>query len=185
MQVADAQSEVRRVFMGGFPGQLVSALLWFASAALSTWMSTRIGIVVLVAGGFFIFPTTVLLLRAMGRPSGLSRTNPLGQLAMQVAFTLPFNLPLVAAATLHRRDWFYPALMIVLGSHYLPFAFLYGMREFFGLGLVLILAGWALGAYVPAPYAAGAWFTGALLFGFAFLGRAIAMRGERTAAIGG
>ncbi len=38
------------------------------------------------------------------------------------------TLPLVAAATLYRLGWFYPAFMIVLGAHYFPFAFLYGLR---------------------------------------------------------
>jgi len=47
-------------------------------------------------------------------------------LAMQVAFVLPLSLPLVFAATAYRQNWFYPAFMIALGSHYLPFIFLYG-----------------------------------------------------------
>ena len=32
MLISDAQSEVRTVYLGGFVGQLVSALIWFASA---------------------------------------------------------------------------------------------------------------------------------------------------------
>ena len=52
MQIADAQHEVRHVFLGGFVGQLVSSLLWTASAALATWSTPRLAITVLVIGGF-------------------------------------------------------------------------------------------------------------------------------------
>jgi hypothetical protein len=38
MTVADAQREVRTVFLGGSVGQLVSAAIWLLSAGLSTWV---------------------------------------------------------------------------------------------------------------------------------------------------
>ncbi len=176
MHVEDAQNEVRAVFMGGFPGQLVSGILWLLSAAMSTWLSIRAGIIVLVVGGMFIFPGTLLLLRVMGRPTSLSRANPLGQLGMLIAFTIPLNLPLVGAATLHRLHWFYPACMIVVGTHYLPFRFLYGMWEFLVLAAALVLGGLALGLYVPGPFAAGGWLTGCALVLFALVGGSVARR---------
>ena len=98
MHVADAQRDVRSTFLGGFAGQLVSAALWFASAALGTWGTPRQAILMLVLGGFFIFPLTGLSLRVTGHGARLQRENPLNQLAMQVAFTLPLTLPLVGAA---------------------------------------------------------------------------------------
>src|SRR2546427_8722478 len=130
MDVAEAQREVRWVFIGGFIGQAVSSGLWFLSAALATWASPRRAIVLLVLGGAVIFPATQLILRLMGRHASLSSGNPMGQLAMQVAFTIPVNLFVVAGATLYRLNWFYPACMIVVGAHYLPFVFLYGMSQF-------------------------------------------------------
>jgi len=57
----------------------------------------------------------------MGRPFALPKDHPMNALGMQIAFALPLNLPLVGAAALYRPNWFYPAIMIVLGSHYLPF----------------------------------------------------------------
>jgi len=77
----------------------------------------------------------------MGRPAGLPKGHPMNALGMQVAFTLPFNLLLVGAATMYRLNWFYPAVMITLGSHYLPFIFQYGMWEFGVLAGILIGAG--------------------------------------------
>ncbi len=94
---------------------------------------------------------------------------------------LPLSLPVVGAAALYRLDWFYPAFMVVLGAHYLPFVFLYGMRLFFALAGVLWLAGLALGLWVSLPFSAGAWLTGVVLLLFAWLGRRVALREEAIA----
>ncbi|HEX8408827.1 MAG TPA: hypothetical protein VF883_08180 [Thermoanaerobaculia bacterium] len=40
MQTHEAQLEVRAVYLGGFPGQLVSGLVWLAATAAGTWLST-------------------------------------------------------------------------------------------------------------------------------------------------
>ena len=174
MQITEAQREVRTVFIGGFVGQAVSSGLWLASAAAATWGPPRRGIVILALGGAFIFPLTQAILRLMGRRASLSPYNPMGQLAMQVAFTVPFNLLVVAGATLYRLNWFYPACMIVVGSHYLPFVFLYGMWQFWILGGLLVAGGFLIGLYVPASFILGGWLTGAILLVFAFVGRRVA-----------
>jgi len=169
-----AQRDVRSTFLGGFAGQLVSGVLWLASAALGTWGTRRSAILALVVGGVFIFPLTQLVLRAMGRRAALEPGNPLGQLARQVAFTVPLSLPLVAAATLYRPNWFYPSFMLVIGTHYLPFMFLYGMNMFGVLAGVLIAGAVLIGLYASASFALGGWVTGAVLVMFAFIGRALA-----------
>src|SRR5690349_11758177 len=108
MLVQDAQREVRTVFLGGFWGQLVSSAIWLASAALGIWATPRAAISALVAGGFFIFPITQLLLRLTGGPAALSKDNPLGNLGMQIAFTLPMTMLLLVPVTAFRLNWFYP-----------------------------------------------------------------------------
>jgi hypothetical protein len=145
-----------------------------ASAALATVSTPRTAIVVLAVGGTFIFPLTLLVLKAMGGRTSLSPENPLAGLARQIAFTVPISLPLVGAATLHRLGWFYPAFMIVVGAHYLPFWFLYGMWQFAALGAALCGGALLLGLYVPEPWSLGGWITGLALLAFAFLGRAVA-----------
>jgi hypothetical protein len=181
MLVRDAQRDVRSVFLGGFAGQLVSGALWLLSAALGTWGSHRQAILVLVVGGVFIFPLTQLVLRAMRHAAALPAGHPFNALAMQVAFTLPLGLPLVGAAALHRIGWFYPAFMILLGAHYLPFVFLYGMRQFAVLCGLLVTLGLVLGLYLPGPFSLGGWLTGGILLVFAFIGRATVLA-EETAA---
>ena len=100
MTVEEAQREGRRIFRNGAVGQIVAAVVWLSSAALGTWGTQRQAILALVIGGFFIFPVTQLLLWLSGRPSKLSPENPLGYLAMQVAFIVPFMLPVAGWAAL-------------------------------------------------------------------------------------
>lgn len=174
MDIAHAQRDVRTVFLGGFAGQLVSGVIWFASAAAATWGSPKLGILVLLVGGFFIFPLTQLVLKLMRRPATLPKHHPMNALGMQVAFIVPFTVPVVLAATLHRLNWFYPACMVIVGAHYLPFIFMYGMWQFGVLAAALIAVGWGLGFYTPSAFSAGGWLTAAVLVVFAFVGRAVA-----------
>ena len=170
MEVRDAQRDVRFAFMGGAVGQTVAGVLWLGSAALGTWRDYASAMLLLFIGGFFIFPLTRLGLWFLGRRGKMHPDNPFAELGWQVPIVLPLCLPLVGAATLHRTEWFYPAFMIALGAHYLPFAFLYGMRMFIPLAGVLVLAGFIVGRYEIGGFALGAWMTGPLLIGFGLLG---------------
>lgn len=180
MKVLEAQREMRVAFLGGFAGQLVSGLIWLVAAALGTWWQPAIGMLWLFFGCFFIFPLTQLVIRLMGRPGKVSAENGLWPLGSQVAFTVPLNFLLVGAATLFRETWFLPAAMIVVGSHYLPFITLYGMKLFGILAALLILAGAALALYGPQIFSLGGWITGFVLIMFAFLGRQVVLREEQS-----
>ncbi|HET9867611.1 MAG TPA: hypothetical protein VFQ06_10000 [Nitrospira sp.] len=180
MLIADAQREIRQAYIGGFMGQLVSGILWLVTATLATWGSSRAAILFVIVGGVFIFPLTRLGLAAIGDRVVITPGNPLNALAMQVAFTLPLSLPVVGAAALYRLDWFFPAFMIILGAHYLPFVFLYGMRIFAVLCALLVSAGLGLALYAPPSFALGAWITGGVLLAFAFAGRRVALREARA-----
>jgi hypothetical protein len=176
--IVDAQRDVRTVFLVGFAGHLVSSGVWFLSAATAAWRSPIAAMEVLVIAGIFIFPITQLLLRLMARPSSLPKGHPMNALAMQVAFVLPLSLPLVFAATAYRQNWFYPAFMIALGAHYLPFIFLYGMWQFGLLAALLMGSGMAIGLYFPASFSLGGWTAALTLFVFAFVGRSAALSGK-------
>ena len=172
MDVQDAQREVRTVFVGGFWGQLVSSVIWLASAALAVWVSPRVAIIALVVGGFFIFPVTQLLLRLTGGRATLSSDNALWNLGWQVAFTLPLSMLLLVPVANFRLNWFYPALMILLGAHYLPFVFMYGMRMFIALCAILVGGGVVIALHFAGSFSLGGWICGLVLFIFAWLGRA-------------
>lgn len=173
MLITEAQKENSVVFVGGFWGQLVSSAVWLASAALGTWVSPRAAILELVLCGFLIFPAVLLLLRLSGQPTSLSSGNPMGQLGMQIAFTLPMTMLLLAPVSAFRLNWFFPAFMVLLGAHYLPFTFLYGMRMFIPLCAILVGGGVVIAEFCSASFCAGGWVTGLTLFIFAWIGRAL------------
>jgi hypothetical protein len=173
---------MRTRFVGGFYGQLVSGVLWLASASLAVWSSPRAAIATLVLGGCFIFPLTELFVRLGGERAVISATNSFRYLGMQVAFALPFSMPLLLPVGLYRLNWFYPGLMILLGAHYLPFVTLYGMRMFAVLAALLVGGGVAIAMYWSGSFSLGAWFTGATLLVFAGIGKATAEREWRARA---
>lgn len=174
MHIEDAQRETRSVFIGGFWGQIVSSIIWLASAAVGTWVSPKASILTAVISGFFIFPLTQTMLRLSGRPARVSKGNPFHFLGMQVAFVLPFSMLLLIPVGQYDLNLFYPALMILLGAHYLPFATLYGMRMFLFLAGILIVAGVVVAHWFSQTFSLGAWIAGLALFVFAWIGRSIA-----------
>ena len=180
MDIQDAQREVRSVYVGGFWGQLVSSVIWLVSAALGMWVTPKASILAVVIGGFFIFPVTQMMLRLSGRPARVSKGNSFHFLGMQIAFVLPLSMLLLVPVGLYHLNWFFPALMILVGAHYLPFATLYGMRIFLLLAGILIAAGVVVAQYFSATFSLGAWVAGLALFVFAWIGRSIAT-GEASA----
>ena len=183
MNIIDAQRENRFRFSGGFYGQAVSGLLWLVSASFATWGSPRAAILVTVIGGFFIFPITELLVRTVGTRSKLDRGNPMPQLGMQVAFVLPFSMPLLLPVGQYELNLFYPALMILVGAHYLPFVFLYGMRMFAVLAAFLLGGGIIIAMYLSSSFSLGAWYAGIVLLIFAVVGKVLVdMERERYTA---
>jgi hypothetical protein len=180
--IEHAQWEMRTRYVGGFYGQLVSGLLWLVSAGLAEWSTPRAAIVAVVGGGVFIFPVTELLLRAAGPRASLSPANTLRNLGMQVAFVLPLSMPLLVPVGLYRLTWFYPGMTVLLGAHYLPFAFLYGMRMYLVLAALLIGGGLMIAMDASGSFSLGAWYTGSILVVFAGIGRALAEREYRSGA---
>jgi uncharacterized protein DUF7010 len=179
MLISDAQMEMRRVYLGGLIGNIIAAVLWLSSAGVAAWYSKNAAIALLVGGGFFIYPILSLVLRLLGKPSAVSSTNPFRFLAMQVAFVLPLSMPLVAPVVAYRATWFYPAMMVLVGAHYLPFATLYGMRSFLVLAALLIASGMAIALYVPGNFSLGGWVAGVLLLIFGVVGY-VEMRHSRA-----
>ena len=174
MTVQDAEREMRLVYMGGFYGQLVSSVIWLVSGAFGTWVSPKASILTVVIGRFFIFPLTHVLLRLSPRGGSVSNENPFTSVGMQVTFVLPFSMLLLVPVGLYRLNWFFPALMILVGAHYLPFATLYGMRMFLLLAGILIAAGVMIAIYFAATFRLGLWTGGLALSDFAWIGRSIA-----------
>lgn len=175
----DDQIEMRTAFLGGFAGQLVSGLIWLIASIVSVSISKQVGMITLYFGCMGIFPLTQLVLKLMGRKASVSKENRLWHLGSQIAFTVPINFILVGAIILYQPDWFFPAAMIIVGSHYLPFITLYGMKMFGILAAILVSAGLMIGMYAPAIFSLGGWITASVLIIFAFIGKWLVRQEEK------
>src|SRR6056297_58289 len=170
---------MRMKFLGGFAGQLDSGMIWLIASAISVLINEKYGMAVLFFGSMGIFPLTQLVLKLMGRSTKINEYNGLWALGSQIAFTVPINFLLVGAIILYNPVWFFPATMIIVGTHYLPFITLYGMKMFGILSAMLILISIALALYGPPIFSLGGWLTGLILILFAFIGRSIVLREEK------
>lgn len=184
MNIKNCQSEMRAAFQGGFAGQLVSGLIWLSAAAASTWLRPSYGMALLFFGSMLIFPLTQGMLRLIGKKGKVSTDNKLWGLGTQTAFTVPINFLLVGAATLYHENWFFPASLIVVGAHYLPFITLYGMKMFAALAFVMVSTGVGLGFFGYDVFDTGGWVGAVTLFVFSFIGRQIAIREEKGLDLG-
>ena len=88
---------------------------------------------------------------------------------MQIAFTVPLGMLVALVAAGNREGLFFPASVIIVGAHYLPFTYLYGMRLFAVLGSVLVASGITLALRLPNSFSLGARVTAGILTAFAFL----------------
>ena len=151
MEFSRAQADVRAGYCSGGTGILASALAWSAAAA-TVWLASPMqGVWALLIGGALIHPVGLLLCRLLGASGRHARGNPLGLLAGASTFWLIFSLPLAYGLALQRVEWFFPAMLLVIGGRYLVFATLYGLRLYWALGLALAGAGVVLGVMLAPP----------------------------------
>lgn len=81
MIVGDAQRDLRRAFVGGGPGVFVSALVWFAAAAVEHSQGIAPAFVMLFFGGMLIFPLSAMACRLLFRRAKEAPDNPVGAVA--------------------------------------------------------------------------------------------------------
>lgn len=151
MDVSAAQYDMRRGYFSGGPGILASSLAWFAATYAAWRLSPEQSVWVLFIGGMLIHPVGVLISKLVGASGTFSKGNPLGGLAFAGTLWLIFSLPLAYVASLQRIEWFFPAMLLIIGGRYLTFGTLFGMRFYWVLGLALAGAGFLLGRAAAAP----------------------------------
>ncbi|HEY3476708.1 MAG TPA: hypothetical protein VGK56_18970 [Anaerolineales bacterium] len=169
MDIKSAQQDVRTAYLRGSVAQAIMGMFWLGSAALGTWVSVYFAILMMVLAIALTFPLTLVTLHILGRPMGLPGSHPMNQLIFQIALIIPLSLFLIAPISLYNLNWFFPALMFVMGTHYILFIFLYGMWEFGVLAIILLIGGIAIGVIFPDAFPPGGWFTGIVLMLFALL----------------
>lgn len=158
-EISQVQSDMRVGYRSGGPGVLTSSIAWLCAGLVTLHVSPERGMWALFIGGMLIHPVSVLFCRLLGSTGSHSRNNPLGSLAWASTLWLIFSLPLAYGVALHRIDWFFPSMLMVIGGRYLVFASLFGMRLYWPLGLSLAVAAYLLVRTAASPVASA--FVGA------------------------
>jgi hypothetical protein len=166
--IAGAQREMRLAYYGGAPGMLTSATVWLIAGIVSLVASPERAIWALFIGGMFIHPVSVLLTKALGRAGKHSANNPLGSLALATTFWMILMMPLAYGASRLHIEWFFPAMLFIIGGRYLTFSTVFGARTYWFCGGTLALAGLVLGRLSASP-AFGAFSGAAIEAGFAVI----------------
>lgn len=154
MTVTQAQNEMRLAYASGATGALASGLIWLLSGAVALLLTPERAVITLFIGGMFIFPLSVLMSKTLGRAGKHSPENPLGHLALESTFFMLACLPLAYVVFLYRSDWFFPAMMFIIGGRYFSFQTIYGTRLYWLLAAVLLVAAVVLLSLEAAPVSA-------------------------------
>lgn len=152
---------MRRAYLSGAPGVLVSGLVWLVAGIVAALHSERVAVLALLFGGAAIHPLAVVLTKLLGRSGKHSTGNALGGLAAEGTFWLLAGCAIAYGMHVVRVEWFFPAMLLVIGGRYLTFQTLYGLRAYWVCGAALCVAGLVL-ALARAPAVTGA-FVGACI----------------------
>lgn len=157
----DFQSDMRKGYGNGSIGIFVSGIIWIISSLIVNSYSPTKGIWALIIGGMFIFPLGTLIGKLMGVSGQHNKNNPLGKLAMEGTLWMIVCIPLAYGLSLVKVEWFFQGMLMIIGGRYLTFASIYGIRIYWLLGAVLILAAYALFTMHADVFASA--FTGGLI----------------------
>lgn len=152
MGVDEAQRELRRAYVGGGPGVVVSGLLWVGAAIVQHGKGVGPAFAVLFFGGMLIFPLAALVARVLFRRKKESAENPLGRTAVESTAAMIGTLFAAWLFLPLRPDYVFPLAAIAVGTHYAVFKTIYGDRTFWLLGALITLIGlFSIFGIAPVP----------------------------------
>ena len=160
MTIGEAQADLRRAFIGGGPGLVISGLFWIAAAVVVARVGTREGFILLFLTGMLIFPAATVASRFLFGRAPADKSNPLGRVALESTIAMIGGLVIAWLLLPTRPEWAFPLAAIAVGTHFFAFRTAYGDVRFWLLGAILTALGFAA-LYMSAveamlPFAFGA-----------------------------
>lgn len=156
MIVTDAQADLRRAYVGGGPGAVVSGLVWLIAGWATGRHGTGAGFAHLFLGGMLIFPLSKLICRfGFGRANELPG-NPGGTLVLESTAALIGGLIVAWLFLPLRSGLVFPVAALAVGTRYILFQSAYGDRAYWLLG-TLVSAVALAGVALPASQAWTVW----------------------------
>ena len=141
MNIEDSQKDMRLAYLGGAAGVLISGIVWITAGIVAVYFSAFTSITVFFFGGMLIHPGSILIDKLMNRVGKHQEDNPLGKLAMESTVLLFVGLFMAYSVFQIKPTWFYPIMLMIIGSRYLVFQSIYGLKLYWALGMILVGAG--------------------------------------------
>ncbi len=168
-ELTNQHTEYRRCHLGGAIYLAIEGCLWLLAAIFGTLGQVPAAMITLLMGGMLIHPMALGLSRIF-KLSSPQESNRLPILNTWIALTIPLGLPLVfMAISSGHQNLFFPAFTVLVGAHWLPFAYIYSMKSFLALAGILVSGGILFGFIVINSFMACAFFTGGIHLLFALL----------------
>jgi len=142
--IQDAQRDMRIGYSNGYSGVIVSGTVWLIAGLVAIYASPMQAVWALLIGGVFIHPIGIVFNKILGASGAHSPNNPLGKLAMEGTIFMIMCLPLAYGLSLQKVEWFFQAMLLIIGGRYLTFATLFGKRFYWILGAALGIAAYVL-----------------------------------------
>ncbi|RAK51567.1 DUF7010 family protein [Phenylobacterium deserti] len=178
MLISQAQDEMRRAYVGGGPGVLISSAVWLAAAAVALGQGARFGFIALYFGAMAIHPLDKLVRSLVFNRPAERPDNPLRRAALESTFAMIAGL-LAAWLILPRApELAFPIAAAVVGARFFLFRTVFGDGVFWLLGASLLGVGVA-GALVPALRPATAPLAALVELGFGLVLTARAVRASK------
>lgn len=149
MLIAEAQQDLRRAYAGGWPGVLVSGLVWTLAAIVERRSGVQAGFLALFFGGMAIFPLSKAVCSLLLRRPNEARGNPFGMTVLECTIAMIGGLLIAWLFILSRPEFVFPAAAVAVGTHYYVFRTAYGNRLFWVLASAITAIG-AADVLVPA-----------------------------------
>ncbi|MEO6316519.1 MAG: hypothetical protein ABIU63_15070 [Chitinophagaceae bacterium] len=159
--ISEAQTDMCKGYANGSIGIIISGVMWLTAAIVSFQFSGKQAVWTLLIGGVFIYPLSVLVGKAMGLRGTHTKGNPFGSLAMEGTIFMLMCLPLAFGLSLQHTEWFFQAMLLIIGGRYLTFTAIYGKKFYLVLGSVLGVAAYLLFSCKVQSF--GSAITGALI----------------------
>jgi hypothetical protein len=151
MEFIEAQRDMRRAYVNGGLGVLVSGIVWVAAGLVTQNVSLQYGMAALFFGGMAIHPLSLLLEKLLFKREKPVESNPLEMLALQSTPFLIVGLVVGYVVSDAHPDWFFAIALLAVGARYLVFQTIYGMRHYVVLGALLIAFGFVAIWYLQLP----------------------------------
>jgi hypothetical protein len=156
----EAQTDMCNGYAYGSIGVITSGIMWITSALISYIYSPTQAIWVLLIGGALISPVSSVLEKLKGL-RGHNVGNPLKYLAIESTIWMIMCIPLAYGLSIQNTEWFFQAMLLIIGGRYLTFATIFGNKLYWILGASLGFSAYLL--FYFKVQSSGSLLTGAII----------------------